>query len=318
MFAITISNENSQTTRKRSLATTSITQLVGNTPLLDLSLLSPRPDRIRIFAKAEWFNPGCSVKDRAALNIIRTALEQGELAPGRRLLDASSGNTALSYAMFAAAFGIPVTLCIPENVGALQKALLEAYGAEVIYTSALEGSDGAIRQARKLATGNPDLYFYADQYNNPANWLAHYHGTAVEIWQQTHGEITHFASGLGTSGTFVGVGRRLKEYNPSIALYSIQPDSPFHGIEGLKYLQTAIVPGIYDSSIANENLFVSTEDAQKWVRRLASATGYLVGISGGAAIVAAIRLAHKIESGVIVTVLPDSAQRYLHENFWQE
>jgi cysteine synthase B len=317
MLTDTHRDEKSQVIRNHSI-TTSIAQLVGNTPLLDLTFLSPYPDRIGIFAKAEWFNPGYSVKDRAALNIIRTALEQGKLDAGRRLLDASSGNTALSYAMFAAAYDIAVTLCVPENVSALQKTLLEAYGAEVIYTSALEGSDGAIRQARKLVAENPSLYFYADQYNNPANWQAHYHGTAVEIWQQTHGEITHFVAGLGTSGTFVGAGRRLKEFNPNIALYSMQPDSPLHGIEGLKFMQTAIVPGIYDPHIANENLFVSTEEAQKWIQRLARASGYLVGLSGGAAIAAAVRLANEIETGVIVTVLPDSAQRYMHENFWQE
>ncbi|MFQ5628182.1 MAG: PLP-dependent cysteine synthase family protein [bacterium] len=304
--------------QNRKGAINHLTQLVGNTPLLNLDFFSPHPDRIHLFAKAEWLNPGYSVKDRAALNIIQTALGQGKLELGKRLLDASSGNTALSYAMLAAGFGIAVTLCVPENVGALQKSLLHAYGADVVYTSALDGSDGAIRLAKKLAAEDSDKYYYADQYNNPANWQAHYRGTAMEIWQQTHGRITHFVAGLGTTGTFVGVGRRLREIKPEIALYSIQPDSPFHGIEGLKFMETTIVPGIYDPGIADRNLLVSTEDAQTWVLRLAHKTGYLVGLSSGTAMAAATRLANEIDSGVIVTVFPDSAQRYMHENFWQE
>jgi len=318
MIAINHRNERFFLTQNHKAEASDIAQLIGNTPLLNLNAFSPQPGRIRIFAKAEWFNPGHSVKDRAALNIIQTAFKQGKLQPKKRLLDASSGNTALSYAMLAAVFGIAATLCVPENIGMQQKALLHAYEAEVVYTSALEGSDGAIRKARKLAAENPAKYYYADQYNNPANWQAHYRGTAMEIWQQTHGRITHFVAGLGTSGTFVGVGRRLKEIKPEIALYSIQPDSPFHGVEGLKFMETSIVPGIYDLGIADRNLLVSTEDAQTWVLRLARKTGYLVGLSSGAAMAAATRLANEIDSGVIVTVFPDSAQRYMHENFWQE
>ncbi|RME00699.1 MAG: pyridoxal-phosphate dependent enzyme, partial [Calditrichaeota bacterium] len=264
--------------RPRRATGTRIEQFIGQTPLLDLSQLSPDPENIHIFAKAEWFNPGGSIKDRAALNIVQTALARGELQNGRRLLDASSGNTALSYAMLGAAMGFGVTLCIPENISPLQRALLQAYGAEVIYTSAQEGSDGAIRMAQQLSETSPQTYFYADQYSNPANWQAHYHGTAVEIWQQTRGRVTHFIAGLGTSGTFTGTGRRLRKFNPQIRLISLQPDSPFHGLEGLKYMAGAIVPKIYDPQLADQNLFISTEEAYQYVKRLVREQGLLVGL----------------------------------------
>lgn len=306
------------TPTRRSDPVRSIANLIGNTPLLDLSALLQNGQHVRLLAKAEWFNPGGSVKDRAALAIFREALAQQAFSNGRRLLDASSGNTALSYAMLGAALSVKITLCVPENVSALQKSLLAAYGAQVFYTSAQEGSDGAIRMAQQMAHEYPDLYYYADQYNNPANWQAHYHTTAAEIWAQTRGRVTHFVAGLGTTGTFTGTGRGLLERNPAIKLYSVQPDSPFHGLEGLKHLDSAIVPGIYDAKLANANLSVSTEDGQAIVRRLARRHGLLVGISSGAAVAAALRVAERLTSGVVVTVLPDGAQRYMQERFWED
>jgi len=303
-----------------------IVELIGYTPLIRLRRVTAHlPDSIEIYGKAEWFNPGGSVKDRPAWNIIRTAIERGELDRGKRLLDATSGNTGIAYAMIGAALGFGVTLCVPANVSLERKRILKAYGAEVIYTNPLESSDGAIRMARQLYAERPDLYYYADQYNNPANWQAHYETTGVEIWQQTEGRITHFVAGLGTTGTFVGVGRRLREYNPAIQLVSFQPDSPLHGLEGLKHLETAIVPGIYDPTLADRDLRVSTEEAYGMVRRLAREEGLLVGISAGAAVAACLKLAEQILAqregaprAVIVTILPDSADKYLSERFWEE
>ena len=293
--------------------------LIGRTPLLDLTDLSPDPERVRIYAKAEWFNPGGSVKDRPALWIIREAVRQNRLRPGIKLLDASSGNTALAYAMLGAALGYGITLFVPDNVSPLQKALLKAYGAEVIFTPAAEGSDGAILAAQAFYRKHADRYFYADQYNNPANWQAHYKTTASEIWRQTRGRITHFIAGLGTSGTFVGTGRRLREYRPGIRLISVQPDSPFHGLEGLKHMPASIVPGIYDPCVADENITVSTEAAYDWVKRLAREKGLLVGLSSGAALEAVMQLARSLkEPGVLVTVFPDGGQRYLEQKFWEE
>ena len=295
---------------------------VGNTPLLRIESLTREWPHVQILGKAEWFNPGGSVKDRAALNIIETALQSGALVTGRRLLDATSGNTGIAYAVIGAARGIPVTLCVPENVSVERKRLLAAYGAEVIWTDPMEGTDGAIRRARELYAAHPGKYFYADQYSNDANWRAHYHGTATEIWTQTEGAVTHLIAGLGTSGTFTGTTRRLKELNPGILAISVQPDAPFHGLEGLKHMPTALVPRIYDPSLADMMLEVGTEAAYTMVKRLARTEGLMVGVSSGAALAAAERVARQAasqgEAAVIVTVLPDSADKYLSEHFWNE
>ena len=291
---------------------------IGNTPLLRFESLEPRAG-IQILGKAEWVNPGGSVKDRAAFNIIESALRSGALGSGKRLLDATSGNTGIAYAMIGAARGIPVTLCVPQNVSLERKRVLSAYGAELLWTDPLEGTDGAIRKAKELYAAAPDKYFYADQYSNDANWLAHYQGTANEIWSQTAGAVTHFVAGLGTSGTFVGTTRRLKELNRSIRAISFQPDSAFHGIEGLKHMPTALVPRIYDPSVADEALDTTTEASYEMVKRLARSEGVLVGISSGAALATAERVARRLnETAVIVTILPDSADRYLSESFWTE
>jgi cysteine synthase B len=291
---------------------------IGNTPLLRFESLEPRAG-IQILGKAEWVNPGGSVKDRAAFNIVESALRSGALGSGKRLLDATSGNTGIAYAMIGAARGIPVTLCVPQNVSLERKRVLSAYGAELLWTDPLEGTDGAIRKAKELYAAAPDKYFYADQYSNDANWLAHYQGTANEIWSQTAGAVTHFVAGLGTSGTFVGTTRRLKELNRSIRAISFQPDSAFHGIEGLKHMPTALVPRIYDPSVADEALDTTTEAAYEMVKRLARSEGVLVGISSGAALATAERVARRLnETAVIVTILPDSADRYLSESFWTE
>jgi len=294
---------------------------VGNTPLLRLDQVTRDLDGVEILGKAEWCNPGGSVKDRAASRIITEAQRNGLLTPGKMLLDSTSGNTGIAYAMIGAAKGIPVTLCMPENVSPERKRILQAYGANIIYTDPGEGSDGAIRMARELHAKHPDLYYYADQYSNDANWQAHYHGTANEIWQQTEGRITHFVSMLGTSGTFVGTTRRLKELNPNVRCISLQPDSPFHGIEGAKHMATAIVPGIYDSRLADEDMGIATEDAYKMAIRLAREEGLLVGISAAAAVVGCLRVAEQRKKGqqaVIVTVLCDSGDKYLSERFWTE
>jgi S-sulfo-L-cysteine synthase (O-acetyl-L-serine-dependent) len=308
---------------------TEIVDLIGYTPLIRLRRVTrDLPESIEIYGKAEWFNPGGSVKDRPAWNIVRTAIERGELRGGKRLLDATSGNTGIAFAMIGAALGFGVTLCMPANVSTERKRILKAYGAEVIYTDPLESSDGAIRKARALYAQHPDRYYYADQYNNPANWQAHYETTGVEIWQQTEGRITHFVAGLGTTGTFVGVGRRLREYRRDIQLIALQPDSPFHGLEGLKHLDTAIVPGIYDPTLADANLAISTEDAYAMARRLAREEGLLVGVSAAAAVVGSLRVAEAIlrdaetrgiePHAVIVTILCDSADKYLSERFWDD
>jgi S-sulfo-L-cysteine synthase (O-acetyl-L-serine-dependent) len=293
---------------------------VGHTPLIRFDSLTREWPHIQILGKAEWTNPGGSVKDRAAFNIIESALRSGELRSGKRLLDATSGNTGIAYAMIGAARGIPITLCVPANVSLERRRVLIAYNADVIWTDPLEGSDGAIRKAQELHASHPGKYFYADQYSNHANWLAHYHGTATELWTQTEGAITHFVAGLGTSGTFVGTTRRLKELNPAIHAISFQPDSAFHGLEGLKHMSTAIVPSIYDPSLADSTLEIATEAAYDMVKRLARAEGILVGISSGAALVACVMVARQIkaESATIVTILPDSADKYLSEKFWDE
>ena len=294
---------------------------IGNTPLLGFRrLTSHLPDDIKIFAKAEWTNPGGSVKDRPALNIIRTAERTGELAPGKVLMDSTSGNTGIAYAMIGAAKGYSVKLFLPENASPERIAILRAYGAELVLTDPLEGSDGAIMAVRELSEKEPDKYFYADQYNNPANWQAHYHSTGIEVWNQTHGTVTHFVAGLGTSGTLTGTARRLREYNPDVQIVSLQPDSPFHGLEGLKHMETAIKPGIYDETLADADYRISTEETQEMARRLAREEGYLVGISAATAMVGALRVAENLasrgESGVVVTLFPDNAYKYLSESFW--
>jgi cysteine synthase B len=294
---------------------------IGNTPLLRLVRIASDLPGVELLGKAEWLNPGGSIKDRAAANIVSQARASGKLTSGKILLDSTSGNTGIAYAMIGAAQGFPVTLCMPENVSVERKRILQAYGANIIYTNPADGSDGAIRMARELAAKHPDLYYYADQYSNDANWQAHYHGTANEIWQQTEGRITHFVSMLGTSGTFVGTTRRLKELNPRIRCISLQPDSAFHGIEGAKHMASAIIPRIYDTSLADADLGISTEDSYVMAKRLAREEGLLVGISAAAAVVGCLqvgRLLKKNEHAVFVAVLPDSGDKYLSERFWQE
>ena len=286
--------------------------LVGNTPLIPVTA-SPdlHQPPASLLLKAEWLNPGGSVKDRAALFILRDGLARGEL-PGKRLLDSSSGNTAIAYAMLGAAAGIGVTVCVPANASAERKALLATYGADVVLTDPLDGSDGAIRAARALAAKHPAEYWYADQYDHPANSRAHYSTTAEEIWRQTGGRVTQLVAGLGTTGTLMGTGRRLRELNPAIELVAVQPDGPFHGLEGLKHLATAIVPGIYDPALADRTEFVTTEEADAAVRRLARDAGLLLGWSAGAAVVAAERVTRP--DSVTVVIAPDSGARYLSEH----
>jgi len=294
---------------------------IGNTPLLPLHALTRNLPGVQLWGKAEWYNPGGSIKDRAAANIVAEARRSGKLAAGKILLDSTSGNTGIAYAMLGAALGFPVTLCVPENVSPERKRILQAYGANIIYTDPAEGSDGALKIARQLAERHPDLYFYADQYSNDANWRAHYETTANEIWQQTEGRITHFVAVLGTTGTFVGTTRRLKELNPEIRCISLQPDSAFHGIEGAKHLATAIVPGIYDASLADQNLEITTEAAHVMARRLAREQGLLVGVSSAAALVGSVQIVENLkinQRATIVAILCDSGEKYLSERFWQE
>jgi cysteine synthase B len=293
---------------------------IGNTPLVRLERIAADLPQVQILGKAEWTNPGGSVKDRAAAAIVLEAMRQEKLCPGVRLLDATSGNTGIAYAMLGAALAFPVTLCMPSNVSPERKRILSAYGAEVVWTDSAESSDGAIRKARELA--KEPKYYYADQYSNPANWRAHYTATANEILEQTQGRVTHFVAGLGTSGTLMGVTRRLKEVNPKIECISMQPDSAFHGLEGLKHMATAIVPAIYDPAIADRNVEVETEAAYAMAKRLARTEGLLVGISAAAAVVASLRIGEEQaalgKEAVIVTILPDAADKYLSERFWEE
>jgi cysteine synthase B len=299
----------------------SLIDLVGKTPLLRLDSLNAEFPNAEFYAKAEWANPGGSVKDRAALYMIREGERTGTLRPGKTILDATSGNTGIALAMMGAALGYAVKLCIPASASHERLAMLSALGANVILTPGEEGSDGAIRRAREIAGENPAKFFYIDQYSNPANPRAHYETTAPEIWAQTNGRVTHFVAGLGTSGTFMGVTHRLKELNPGIRAISIQPDEAFHGLEGLKHMATAIVPAIYDASLADANITVRTEEAFAMVRKLARETGLLVGVSSGAAVRACRNVAEGLERGkraVIVTIFPDSGDRYLSERFWNE
>src|SRR4029077_20277385 len=276
--------------------------LIGNTPLLDLSHLTGRP-RVRLYAKAEFANPGGSVKDRPALALVMAAERRGLFAGGRRILDATSGNTGIAYAMLGAALGIGVTLCLPDNASVERKRILQAYGAELVPTDPLSGSDGAIVEARRLAAAAPERYVYLDQYGNPENWRAHYRTTGPEIWAPTEGRISHFVTGLGTSGTFMGVGRYLRERNPAVRLVSVEPDSPFHGLEGMKHMESAIVPPIYDAGLADEAREIATEAAYAMVRRLARESGLLVGIWAGANVAAALEVASGLQDGALVTIL---------------
>lgn len=289
---------------------------IGNTPLvrLDRVVRGVVPPSVEVWAKLEWFNPGGSVKDRAAWSIIREAEESGRLKPGMRLLDSSSGNTGIAYGMISAARGHSLTLCLPRNANLERKKILRAYGVETIETDPLEGSDGAIRKARELVAEHPDRYLYLDQYSNAANWQAHVRTTAPEIWRDTQGRVTHWVAGLGTTGTFVGTSRGLRAHNPAIRCVAVQPDSPFHGLEGLKHLESAMVPGIWDPSLVDEHIGAPTEEAITLMRRLAAEEGLLVGVSAAAAAWAALRVASRLAEGVVVTLFPDSGERYLSES----
>jgi len=299
----------------------SITGQIGNTPLLRLDKLPQLKEispQVELYAKAEWFNPSGSVKDRAALYMVRDGESRGLLVPGKTILDASSGNTGIALAMIGAAQGYSVQICLPATASPERKRLLELFGAEVVETPAALGTDGAITEARRLYTRDPERYFYPDQYNNPANWQAHFYGTGPEIWQQTAGRVTHFVAAVGTSGTLTGTGRRLKQYNPSIEIVEVQPDAAFHGLEGMKHMPSAIVPGIYDPVLADRHIGINTEEAQAMTRTLARHGGILTGPSGGAAVLAALQVAQPLSEGVVVTVLPDGGSRYLGEAFWDE
>jgi S-sulfo-L-cysteine synthase (O-acetyl-L-serine-dependent) len=305
-------------TRNNERVGTKVTDLVGNTPLLELASVSAEVSDVRILGKAEWYNPGGSVKDRPALWMIRDGESSGALTPAKTILDATSGNTGIAYAWIGAALGYKVKLCMPANASEERKQILRAYGVEFVLTDPGEGSDGAIREVRRLYAEDPERYFYPDQYSNPANPRAHYESTAPEIWEQTGGEITHFVAGLGTSGTFVGTASRLKEYNPDIKVISFEPESAFHGLEGMKHMESAIVPEIYDPTIADENRRIATEDAYEMVKRVAREDGVLIGVSAGAAVATALEVAREIEGGVVVTILCDGADKYLSESFWED
>ena len=293
---------------------------VGNTPLIRLRTVTRGlPESVEVYAKAEFLNPGGSVKDRAALAMILAGEASGELTKKKTIIDATSGNTGIAYAMLGAARGYAVTLVLPKNASEARKRIVKLYGAEIIETDPMSGTDAAQLVAREMSENDPERYFYPDQYNNEANWKSHFATTAPEIWRQTDGRVTHFVAGLGTTGTFIGTARRLKEFNLDLQAVSIQPESPLHGLEGMKHLETAIVPGIYDASVADENLTVSTEDAQAMARRLAREEGLFVGPSSGANVFAAMELARKLDGdAVVVTILCDGGGKYLNENFWNE
>jgi S-sulfo-L-cysteine synthase (O-acetyl-L-serine-dependent) len=294
----------------------SVLDMIGRTPLVRLHQFERENPGVELYAKAEWQNPGGSVKDRAAARMILEGEASGKLTPDKIIIDATSGNTGIAYAMVGAARGYKVKLCMPENASAERKLILRALGAELVLTSPLESTDGAIREVRRLYAEDPDRYFYPDQYSNDGNWRAHYDTTAPEIIEQTSGRLTHFVAGLGTSGTFVGTGRRLRKFSPGIQLISFQPEGPFHGLEGLKHMESAIVPAIYDRTLADQDLRIDTERAYRMVRRLAREEGLLAGISSGAAVAAMLDVAKGLDRGVIVTVFPDGAEKYLNEKFW--
>ena len=297
---------------------TDVFELVGNTPLVPLRRIAAHIQPVEVFAKVEWFNPSGSVKDRPAREIILAAERAGRLTPKKTLLDATSGNMGIAYAMLCAARGYRAKLVIPQNASPARIKILRAYGAALVFSDPLENTDGAIRLAREIAAQEPGRYFYADQYSNDANWQAHYRTTGVEIWNQTHGRITHFVAGLGTSGTFVGTGRRLREFDSSVRLIAVQPDASFHGLEGLKHYETAMIPAIYDATLADAQIKISTEEAHAMVKRLAREEGLFVGTSAGAAAAAAIRVAETLHEGIVVTVLPDGGFKYLSDRFWDE
>jgi cysteine synthase B len=306
----------SSTSSPNAARQSSVIDLIGRTPLVRLYRFEENTPGVEIHAKLEWQNPGGSVKDRAAARMILEGEASGKLTPGKVILDATSGNTGIAYAMVGTSRGYKVKLCLPENASPERKLVLRALGAELVLTNPLEGTDGAQREAKRLVAENPDLYFYPDQYSNDANWRAHFETTGPEIIEQTGGRITHFVAGLGTSGTFVGTSRALRAFNPNIKVVSFQPDSPFHGLEGLKHMETAMVPAIYDATLADADLRVGTEEAHRSVRRLAREAGLMVGISAGAALAATLQVARTTERGVIVTVFPDGAEKYLTESFW--
>ncbi len=309
---------NSFTSTAPLRAVDSVADLIGNTPLVRLRRFEDGLRNVELYAKMEGRNPGGSVKDRAAVRMIQEGERRGALIPGKVILDATSGNTGIAYAMIGASKGYAVTLCLPGNVTPERKRILRAFGAELVMTNPLEGSDGAIRKARALFDESPERYFYPDQYNNDENWRAHFDTTGPEIIDQTDGRLTHFVAGLGTSGTFMGVGRRLRIFNPGIRLISVQPDSPLHGLEGLKHMESAIVPGIYDPKLADEDVRVSTEEAHELTRRLAVQVGLLVGISSGANLAGALRVAQLAEDALIVVIFCDGGDKYLSERFWEE
>ena len=294
----------------------SVLDLIGRTPLIRLRLLEQECPGVEICAKVEGQNPGGSVKDRAAARMLAEGEKSGALRPGLTILDATSGNTGIAYAMIGAARGYKVKLCVPANASPERKLILKAFGAELVLTDPLESTDGAIREARRLKAEDPDRYFYPDQYNNDGNWMAHFDTTGPEIIEQTSGALTHFVAGLGTSGTFMGTARRLRQFNKAITLISFQPATAFHGLEGLKHMESAIVPGIYDPALADEDLRVESEDAFDMVRRLAREEGVMAGISSGAALAATLQVARRLDKGLIVTVFPDGAEKYLTEKFW--
>src|SRR3712207_2418544 len=305
-------------TRINERAGANVTELVGNTPLLELPSISAEVPGVRIFGKAEWYNPGGSVKDRPALWMIRDGERSGALTPEKTILDATSGNTGIAYAWIGASLGYKVKLCLPKNASEERKKILRAYGVDSVLTDPGEGSDGAIREARRLYAEEPEKYFYPDQYSNPANPRSHHESTAPEIWEQTGGEITHFVAGLGTSGTFVGTATRLKEYSSEIRVVSFEPESPFHGLEGMKHMESAIVPPIYDPGVAEIGRRASTEAAYEMVKRVAREEGILIGISSGAAVAMALEVGREIEAGTVVTILCDGADKYLSESFWED
>jgi cysteine synthase B len=307
----------SSTTEIASRTDSAVLDLIGRTPLVRLHRFEREvPPGVELYAKAEWQNPGGSVKDRAAARMILEGEASGRLTPDRTILDATSGNTGIAYAMVGTARGYAVKLCVPENASPERKLILRALGAELVLTDPLEGTDGSIREARRLYAENPERYFYPDQYSNDANWRAHYDTTGPEIIEQTSGRVTHFVAGLGTSGTFVGTGRRLRQFNRSIKLISFQPDAAFHGLEGLKHMESAIVPAIYDPTLADEDRRVGSERAYAMVRRLAREEGLLGGISSGAALAVMIDVAQRLDRGVVVTIFPDGAEKYLTDKFW--
>lgn len=301
------------------VADAGVVDLVGNTPLVRLhSVTSDLNAGVEVWAKLEGCNPGGSVKDRPALNMIRSGIESGALTPEKTIIDATSGNTGLAYAMIGTALGYKVCLCVPSNVTPERLKILNAFGVEVVPTDPAHATDGAILKAREIYASDPDRYFYPDQYENEANWKAHYNSTGIEVWEQTEGRVTHFLAGLGTTGTMMGTGRRLREYNPDIVLISGQPDSPFHGLEGWKHMETAMVPGIYDPALCDRNIEIKTENAQEMVMRLAREEGMMVSPSSGASCVGALQVASELESGCVVAIFPDDATKYLSENFWTD